>query len=200
MYGAKRTTGHPCVEMKEEILFIHSAGPQGYHEGSDYLVTYLKDNLGSGYQIILPQMPDPENPRYNSWRNKLRKIFESLEDDPILIGHSLGATVLLKYLSEEKIGRKIKGLFLIGTIYWGKEDWEVEEYVLKANYADRLRDIPAIFLYHSSDDEVVPLSHFRTFAGELPHVTTREFTNRGHLFGRGFPELVTDIKNLHAHG
>lgn len=199
MYGQKRTTGRQCIEMKEEILFIHSAGPQGYHEGSHYLVTYLQKNLGPAYEILFPEMPDPENPHYKSWRRTLHGVFASIADDLILVGHSLGASVLLKYLSEEKVERKIKGLFLIGAMHWGKEEWEVEEYVLNKNFSARLEDIPNIFLYHSKDDEVVPITHLHYYAEKLPKAITRELTNRGHLFGRGFPELVEDIKTLEAY-
>jgi uncharacterized protein len=199
MYGEKRKAGRRCIEMKEEILFIHSAGPQGYHEGSNYLVTYLQHNLGPAYEIVFPEMPDPENPRYKSWRRTLNGVFDSVEDDLILVGHSLGASVLLKYLSEEKVERKIKGLFLIGAIHWGKEEWNVEEYTLNKNFSERLPDIPNIFLYHSNDDEVVPITHLHYYAEELPYAITRELSNRGHLFGKGFPELVEDIKKLETH-
>ena len=182
--------------MKKEILFVHSAGPQGHHEGSDYLVRYLIDALGTGYRMWLPDMPDPENPHYVDWRARLKKELASIEDGLILVGHSLGASVLLKYLTEEKLQQPIAGLFLIGAVYWGKKDWEVKEYVLKRNFSARLPPIGRIFLYHSSDDEVVPISHVRYFANELPNATVREFEHCGHLFGRGLPELVEDIKRL----
>ena len=191
MYGEIGTDS-----MRKEILFVHSAGPQGHHEGSDYLVRYLIDALGTGYRILLPNMPDPENPHYVDWKATLKKELASMDDELILVGHSLGASVLLKYLSEEKLQQRIAGLFLIGAVYWGKKDWEVKGYVLKSNFSSKLPPIRRIFLYHSSDDEVVPISHVRYFANELPNATVREFENRGHLFGRGLPELVEDIKRL----
>ena len=182
--------------MMKEVLFVHSAGPQGHHEGSDYLVRYLIDALGPGYRVWLPEMPDPENPHYVDWKVRLRRELLSIDDELILIGHSLGASVLLKYLSEEKLQHHIAGLFLIGAVYWGKKDWDVKEYVLKRNFSSKLPPIRKIYLYHSRDDEVVPVSHVRYFADELPEATVREFDYRGHLFGRGLPELVDDIKGL----
>ena len=180
----------------KEILFIHSAGPQGHHEGSDYLVSYLIDALGPGYRVWLPDMPDPENPHYADWKTRLRKELSILDDELILVGHSLGAWVLLIYLSEKKLRQRLSGLFLIGTVYWGKEDWDVKEYVLKRNFSSKLPAINKIFLYHSRDDEVVPVTHLRYYAEELPKATVREFAHRGHLFGKGLPELVEDIKGL----
>ena len=185
-----------AVITMKEILFLHSAGPQGHHEGSDYLVRYLIDGLGPEYRISRPIMPDPENPHYKEWKTSLMKGLDAMGDDLILVGHSLGASVLLKYLSEEKLHQRIKGLFLIGAVYWGKEDWDVEEYELKSNFASRLPSIDNIFLYHSRDDEVVSVSHVRYYAEELPGATVRVFERRGHLFGKGLPELVDDIKSL----
>lgn len=183
------------VQMKKEVLFIHSAGPQGYHEGSDYLVTYLTNRL-SNYKVLHPKMPDPEHPTYQSWKDMLMEEMANLEEGTILIGHSLGASVLLKYLAEEKRQKTVSGLFLIGAVYWGKEDWDVEEYVLPENFSSRLSDIPEIFFYHSKDDEVVPITHTRCFAKALPTAHVREFEKLGHLFGKGLPELVEDIKSI----
>jgi predicted alpha/beta hydrolase family esterase len=185
-----------AATIMKEIFFVHSAGPQGHHEGSDYLVRYLIDALGPGYRISHPVMPDPENPHYNDWRSRLRKELASASNELILVGHSLGASVLLKYLSEEKLRPHIAGLFLISAVYWGKEDWDVKEYVLKRNFTSKLPPIERIFLYHSRDDEVVPVSHVRYYAEELPNATVREFEHRGHLFGKGLPELIEDIKGL----
>lgn len=196
MYDTHRSHETSNFPMKKDVLFIHSAGPQGHHEGSDYLVTYLRDTLGSGYRILLPEMPDPENPNYIAWKGKLKKELAAMEDSLILIGHSLGASVVLKYLSEESIQKSISGLFLIGAVYWGKKNWEVKEYILHKDFSLKIAHIPQVFLYHSKDDEVVPVTHLRYFAEKLPKARVREFDNRGHLFGKGFPELVDDIKNL----
>jgi hypothetical protein len=68
--------------------------------------------------------------------------------------------------------------------------------VLKRDFSSTLPNIPRIFLYHSKDDEVVPVTHVRYYADDLPKATVREFDHRGHLFGRGLPELAEDIKNL----
>ena len=193
MPGSK---GSYLIFQMKEVLFIQCAGPQGHHEGSDYLVTYLRNALGPGYQVLFPEMPDPENPHYKRWKGKLKKELASTDDKLILVGHSLGASVILKFLSEETFQKSISGLFLIGAVYWGKKDWEVKEYILSKDFSSKLPPIPKIFLYHSKDDEVVPVDHLRYFAEVLPNARVREFNGRGHLFGRGLPELVEDIKSL----
>ena len=184
--------GHP-----KKVLFIHSGGPQGIHEGSNDLLNYLKDMLGPGYEVLCPQMPDPENPEYIEWKRLLAKEIMALDDEElILVGHSLGGSVLLKYLSEEECDKRIAGLFIVAAPYWGKRHWRVDEYALQKNFSSRLPPIRKIFLYHSRNDEVVPFKHLDFYADKLPDAIVRRFENRRHLFVMGLPELVDDIKNL----
>jgi predicted alpha/beta hydrolase family esterase len=185
--------------MKKEILFIHSAGPQGYQEGSDFLVSYLRNSLGSGYEVSSPMMPNPENPHFNSWKVKLEKVLASIENDNVvLIGHSLGGSILLKVLSESTVKKNIPGLFLIAAPYWGSPNWEVNEFQLGRNFPVKLPHISKVFLYHSHDDEVVPLVHMNYYAEKLHHAKIRAVSQTGHLFSKGLPELVIDIKNLQS--
>src|SRR5690625_3080969 len=115
--------------MKKQVLFIHSAGTQDSHQGSSNLLAYLKDSLGDEYNLLYPKMPHPENPEYKLWEFQLEKEFAALDGEVLLIGHSLGGSVLLKYLSEKAINRPIFGLFMIAAPYWGKDDdWQVTEY------------------------------------------------------------------------
>ena len=46
--------------MRKQILFIHGAGNQHKPEGSGKLVAYLRQQLGSDYQVLAPDMPDPD--------------------------------------------------------------------------------------------------------------------------------------------
>lgn len=182
--------------MKTEILFIHSAGPQGHLEGSDFLITYIRKMLGENYAIKTPQMPDPENPHYDLWKEKLESELSTLHKGAILIGHSLGGSVLLKYLSEAGFDKSISGLFLIAVPYWGVSGWKVAEFELQKDFASRLPFLPHVFIYHSKDDEVVSSSHINYYSRQLPEAITCEVNHCGHLFSKGLPELITDIKKL----
>jgi predicted alpha/beta hydrolase family esterase len=182
--------------MPKQVLFIHSGGTQGPHEGSDDLVTYLRTMLGSNYNVLYPKMPHPENPEYMMWKVSLDDKLASLEGEVILIGHSLGGSVLLKYLSEEIHNNFISGLFIIAAPYWGKKDWQVAEYVLQKDFSAKLAGIPKIFLYHSRNDEVVPFKHLGFYAGKLANAVVRKFDSRRHLFSTGIPELIDDIKSI----
>ena len=118
------------------------------------------------------------------------------DGEAILVGHSLGASVLLKYVSEETADRPVAGLFLVATPYWGAEDWEVGEYELHPDFASKLPEDLPVFLYHSRDDEVVPFAHLALYAEKLPRATVREFDGRGHQFDADLSEVARDIEQL----
>jgi predicted alpha/beta hydrolase family esterase len=101
--------------MKKQILFIHSAGPQGRGQGSSGLIQFLEKELGDVFDFIHPDMPDPENPTYKEWRSRLRLEFSGLRKDAILVGHSIGGSALLKFLSEEFVDGPFSGLFLVAA-------------------------------------------------------------------------------------
>jgi predicted alpha/beta hydrolase family esterase len=141
-------------------------------------------------------MPDPENPHYDSWKTTLEKELITLSNNTILIGHSLGGSTLLKFLSESAYHKTIDGLFLIAAPYWGASDWEVAEYTLRDDFSSNLPEIRRVFLYHSTDDEVVPIEHLKYYAVQFPSATIRARSIGGHLFSNGLPELIEDIKSL----
>ncbi|WP_101295979.1 alpha/beta fold hydrolase [Halegenticoccus soli] len=182
--------------MKKQILFVHSAGAQGPHDGSGDLVAYLRNSLEAGYDVLYPKMPGLEDPEYQTWKTGFAREFSSVEDEVILVGHSLGGSVLLKYLSEETVDQPITGLFLVATPFWGgDEDWH-GEFVLREDFASKLPRIPQISFYYSGDDEVVPPEHGALYREALPQATIRQLDGYGHVFQDGLPELTEDIVNL----
>jgi predicted alpha/beta hydrolase family esterase len=185
------------AKKKKRILFIHSAGPQGPHQGSGDFIAYLKKVLGSGYAFKAPKMPKPEAPDYAPWKAAIAKALAALKGDVILIGHSLGGSVLVKYLSEERIGIRVAGLFLAAAPYWGEKGWEYDVFYLKEGFTERLPSIPRIFLYHSRRDPVVAFGHAERYAKLLPGAVIRPLKGDSHAFDKGgLPELPEDLRAL----
>jgi predicted alpha/beta hydrolase family esterase len=183
--------------MAKQVLFIHSAGNKRNPDGSGNLIAYLQDKLGSDYEVLSPDMPDPDHPRYEAWRTQVEQELAALDNDAILIGHSVGGSVLLKCLSEGAFQKHIAGLFLVAAPYWGKdEDWQYDEYALPEEFASKLPQISQMFLYHSRNDEEVPFAHLRHYEEKLPQATARALDGHEHSFNDGLPELVDDIKSL----
>lgn len=180
-----------------QILFAHSAGSQySPGEGSFNLVANLQRELSREYHIHYPIIDDPEAPTYQMWKKLFSTELSRIDQPLILIGHSLGGSTLLKYLSEEKPKITVYAMFLIATPHWGKNGWDVEDFLLQENFEAELRNIPHVYLYHCQNDPVVPFQHLEFYKKAFPDSVVRELKGKDHAFENGLPELVSDIKAL----
>lgn len=105
--------------MKQQVFVIHGGTAfNTYEEYFEYLTKKevsleklqgrdwkinLQDDLGDGYEVFLPKMPNSQNAVYKEWCIWFEKFLPLLNDGVILVGHSLGAVFLAKYLSEHDI-------------------------------------------------------------------------------------------------
>ena len=181
--------------MRKQILLIQGAGNQHNPLGSGKLVASLRQQLGSDYHVLAPDMPDPDHPRYLAWRDQIEQELGKLAADVLLIGHSLGGSLLLKYLAEGTYQKPIAGMFLVAVPYWGKQDWELE-YAVPDDFASHLPPIRHLFLYHSRSDEEVPFASLLRYQEHLPQATVRVLDGKHHSFTEGLPLLAQDIKQL----
>lgn len=141
-------------------------------------------------------MPHPEAPDYEPWKAKLAKELAKAEDGIILMGHSFGGTVLLKYLSEHKVTQAFAGLFIIATPFWGLPGWTYKPFYLKRAFATRLGKVGKVFIYHGQDDESISRAHPLRYAREIPKSKVREIEGFGHAFDTGeCPALIKDIRS-----
>ncbi len=154
----------------------------------------LRQKLGEDYEVILPVMPNKTNARYEEWKIWFEKFFPFLNDEVVLVGHSLGASFIAKYLSKNKFPKKLAGVFLVS----GAFDKDVDGYPLLSFSLPEKLDLQTtnVYLYHSKDDPVVPFSAMNSFMKVLPAAHVRILEDRGHLNQEEFPELVNDILGL----
>jgi predicted alpha/beta hydrolase family esterase len=196
--------------MKKQIIFIH--GGDVFKTYKDYLVflykykinplsprrdkwqDYLQKNLGSKYEVLMPQMPNALNARYLEWKIYFEKLLPTLNKEIILIGKSLGGIFLAKYLSTNKITNKIKALFLVAAPF---DDKDCEEALFDFNFTKKelknlsslSKQCKSINVFQSYDDTVVPFVDFLKYKKSLPKANFYALKNYGHFDTKKFPEI-----------
>jgi pimeloyl-ACP methyl ester carboxylesterase len=142
-------------------------------------------------------MPGTEtDPHYEPWRDRLVAELTALEGKVVLFGHSLGGSVALKLLAQGGLDDRVAGLVCAETPLWGRSGWE-SEWALPEGWPLEGNDLPAIFLFHSRDDEEIPFAHLERYAERLPEATVVALDGCGHLLDRGdISELVAAIRSL----
>lgn len=181
--------------MRIPVLFIQGGG-EGAHELDALLAASLQKALGAEYDVRYPQMPGESKPDMRTWKAKIARELEALDRMVILVGHSIGASVLLNYLSDEEAVKPIAGLFLLAAPSWEEENWNFDDLRLPPDLAAKLSRIPRIFFYHNRDDEIVPFSHLALHAARLPRAEVREGDRGGHQFGNDLANVASDIRSV----
>ena len=181
--------------MNRHVIFIQGGGGEEDYAADAKLVASLQNALGKTYVVRYPLLLDESSPDFGR-RRQIANEFSLSKDDVIIVAHSLGASMLLKYLSEKKIKKKITGVFLISTPHWsGDEDWKAG-LKLRDNFADKLPEDVPLFFYHCRDDDEVPFSHLTFYKRKIPWATFREISSGGHQLNNDLTLIATDIKSL----
>ncbi len=186
--------------MNKQIFFAHSGGPQGKPgRGSYDFVQRLREELEPEYTIHDPVIEDPDSPTYEMWETMLDRELCGINGHVILIGHSLGGSVLAKYLSEKACRFQTAGLFLVAAPWWSLDGWIAEEFALDAGSQKQQSPIPMVRIYHCTHDPVVPFAHAKIYKMIYPEAFLHELSGTDHVFADGLPLLVEHIKSLHIN-
>jgi predicted alpha/beta hydrolase family esterase len=93
--------------MKRQILFIQGGG-EGAHRADALLAASLARELEADFEVRFPEMPNEASPDYPAWKRQLAHELATLEGNIILVGHSLGGAMLVKFLVENGAPRAIR--------------------------------------------------------------------------------------------
>jgi len=139
--------------------------------------------------VLLPSFPNDSNAVFGEWQIYFEKLIPFFSDDVRLVGHSLGAMFLAKYLQEHPTKQKVRQLVLIAGGYNddGNEDYGSFAVPSATNLQASADEI---HLFHSKDNVVVPFTELAGFQADLPNATPHIFEDRGHFIDGIFPELL----------
>ena len=179
------------------VLFIQGGG-NGAHSEDAPLADSLKRALGPKYDVRFPRMPGEADPNVKSWKQKISSELSRISGKVILVAHSVGGSILLRYLSEEKVEKPITGLFLLAAPSWDEDRWHFDDLKLGRDIAEKLAVIPRIFFYHCRDDDVVPFAHLALHGARIPQALTRAVDSGGHQFSGDLTSVAADIRGKDA--
>lgn len=184
--------------MKRQLLFIQGGGKGVHDEWDDKLVESLRRQLGQDYEIRYPRMPNEENPEYAPWKETLERELGALRDGAILVGHSVGGTILVRMLSERSAARKLGAIFLIAAPFVGDGGWPSDVFQFPADLGARLPEGVPIHFYHGLEDEIAPPSHVDLYARTVPQAHVHRLRGRDHQLNNDLSEVAGAILSLEA--
>ena len=184
------------MHVKRQLLFVQGGG-QGAHDEWDHkLVESLRQQLGQDYEILYPRMPSEDDPSFASWKTTLESVFETLEDGAILVGHSVGATILVKVLAEQESVRKFGAIVLIAAPFVGDGGWSADDLQFPPDLGARLPEGVPVHFYHGLEDEVAPPSHLERYARAVARARVHRLPGRDHQLNNDLSEVAATILSL----
>jgi len=182
------------------VFIFH--GTEGYPEENWF--PWLKEKLeAKGHKVLVPQFPTPPvvPAKINEWFEVLKNYVQYINEETILIGHSLGGIFTLKIL--EQLKYPIKAVFLIGTPVGVRP---ILNYDRDVSFAGFSFDWPTIksraksfTVFQSDNDQYVSLGNGEQLAKELG-VELSFIPNAGHFNTKAgykkFEELLKKIEEI----
>lgn len=174
--------------MKKFYIF-HGTG--GSSAGNWF--PWLKEELEHcGCEVLAPDFPNSENPNLTNWLNLVNSL--EFDQDCCLIGHSLGATLILRFL--EKFPGKVDQVYLVGGAM-GHLGWPnlVNSGFFEADFPWHVIKNKAnkFFVLTSDDDPFLNINHGEKISRGLG-VQNLIFPKTNHFMIKEFPELLELIK------
>ena len=181
---------------KRQLLFVQGGGA-GVHDAWDSkLVASLQRELGPSYDIRYPRMPGEDDPSFAAWRATLQTELASLHDGAIVVGHSIGGTIVINVLAQQPPTLKFGAIFLIAAPFVGKGGWPSDDWEPVKELGGKLpRGVP-VYLYHGLADTTAPPSHGELYARAIPQARLFLLPGRDHQLNDDLHEITAVIKSL----
>jgi predicted alpha/beta hydrolase family esterase len=184
--------------MIRQVLFVQGAGARVHDEWDNRLVESLTREVGPQYEVRYPRMPDEDDPDFAAWNARLQGEFRQLHDGAIVVGHSVGATILINTLAVEPPALVFGAIFLIAAPFIGEGGWQDTTWQASAGLGEKLPEGVPVYLYHGLADGEVPPSHVDLYARAIPQAHVFRLPGRDHQLNNDLREIATVIKTLAA--
>ncbi len=137
------------------FIIIHGV----YSNPDDNWFPWLKAELEKrGFEVIVPKFPTPLDQSLESWNRVFSNYEGKINEETVVIGHSLGAAFILNYL--EKTNKKIKAAILVSGFHkllGGSYDEVNKTFVDKQFNWEKIKNsCGRFFAFASGNDEYIP--------------------------------------------
>lgn len=188
--------------INKRVIIVH--GWDGYPEKGwfPWLKKELKDK---GFEVIVPQLPDPSSPRIYNWVPVLASTADKVDENTYFVGHSMGCQTIARFLETLPEGVKVGGVVFVAGFFkrlTGLEDdpavQETDKHWLGApiNFEKIKKHLSKSIAIFSNDDPWVPLDNQDDFRDKLGSKIIIEH-GMGHFSGStGTTELLVALDAL----
>lgn len=176
-----------------QVLFIQGGGAGTHDEWDNILVDSLSRALGPGHEVRYPRMPNEGDPNCAMWGAAIRAEMSGLDDGAVVVGHSVGGTVLAHVLATQPPARELAAAMLIAAPFVGAGGWSTEEFELPNDLGARLPQALQVHVFHGLQDQTAPAAHADLYARAIPQAQIHLLPGRDHQMNNDLDDVAKAI-------
>lgn len=176
------------------VILVHGFNANPEMNFHPWLADQLRDR---GFEVVAPKLSLSIDDEFNlpAIVEQMREQVGVLRSDDILLGHSLGAFIILQYLEAVEMVETPAAVIMVAAP-WKVSRPELRQLFLVDLDADVLMWKAREFVVvHSKDDKLVPVDHGKKLAEAFKaRMVTTE--NDDHFMGEQYPILLQTIEEI----
>jgi hypothetical protein len=181
--------------MSRKAVIVHGYGADSQSNWFPWLKEKLEEQ---GWEVAAPNFPNTLNPKLSEWLDYFHKNVR-LDEQTVLIGHSLGVPFILRVLENLPKGKLVAAAYLVSGFAEPLGLTETENFVDQPFNWPKIREGAKKFVVINSDDDpYIPLEVGQRLAQKLGAELIVEHGG-GHLNAPGgslsYPQLLNLIRH-----
>lgn len=171
------------------VILVH-----GYKSGPElnFLPWLTMELRAKGFDVVCPQLPEPENPDPDAWTKALLEVAAPLDKDTIIVGHSLGGAAALRLIEAAEARTTPHALVLIATPWMIRDEKFRGFFMSELDFEVLMWRASKIVVMHGNDDAIIPVDHGKRLADAL-HAAFIPVDGVGHFQGAEYPVILDTI-------
>ncbi len=146
------------------VFIIHGS----YGHPNENWFPWLRSELEKlDCKVFTPKFPTPDNQSIKSWLKTFEDYKKHMDENSIVIGHSLGPAFLMSII--EKLDKPIKAAFFVSGFLKLKNNLEINKSFTDRNFNwKKIRNnCKGFYVFHSDNDPHIPLNKAQKLAKNL---------------------------------
>lgn len=179
-----------------QVLFVQGGGAGTHDEWDNVLVDSLRTRLGPGHEVRYPRMPQEDDPSYPRWSAAIWREVAGLDEGAVVVGHSVGGTILVQALTERPPECGLAAIVLIAAPFVGRGGWPGDGFEFSGDLGDLLPHGVPVHVFHGAQDDTAPPAHAELYAGAIPAAQVHVLPGRDHQLNGDLSEVAQTIRSV----
>ncbi len=188
--------GEAAVTAGRQVLVVQGGGAGVHDEWDLRLVQSLRRHLGPGFDVRYPRMPVEGDPDPVRWGDAIASELADLDEGAVVVGHSIGGTLLVHTLAERALGGSLGAIVLVAAPFVGRGGWPNGAFEFALDLGGRLPAGVPVHVVHGLDDDTAPPDHAERYGEAIPQARVHLLPGRDHQLGGDLREVAAMIRTI----